>query len=314
MQAGLLVGARLLQYLGALVLLGGSVFHLLVFRSASHESATEGQWPGQRLMALIAALVALIGALFWLAAETALMNDDPGAALNPTVLWTILTETRFGLACSGRIFLLLLSIAANVAIGHASGHRVTQAILGAAITMSFAWTGHGAVEISKTGGLHLVTDLLHLLAAGVWIGALVPLTMMTVRAKRSDNGLDAYALYCALNSFSAIGLMVVAVLVLSGIFNSLFLLGPSPWAELLTSQYGIVLTAKLGLFGIMLAMAALNRYRLSPALGRALDLQGARSFAVMTLHKALLKETGLAVLVLVAVSFLGDLPPPMMAN
>jgi putative copper resistance protein D len=259
---------------------------------------------------LVSASIALFGAVIWAMAETASMSGETSDAINPAALWTVLSETRFGLACCARIALLALSLVACLAIDRVKVLWIVQTILGGAITVSFAWTGHGAIEMGKTAGIHLGGDLLHLLAAGIWIGALLPLTFLTLRAKRSRAIEDAQALQFALDQFSAIGVWVVAAIVVSGIINSWFLIGPSHWRATFTTEYGIVLIAKLGLFGLMLSLAALNRYRASPAFSASIDQQSSTQSPLNTLRSTILTETTLSLLVLLAVSLLGTLMPP----
>jgi putative copper resistance protein D len=309
MGAGTLIGARLLQYSGALVLFGASLFYLYGFRPGAPRT-TAGHWSWKRSVLLTAASVALLGALIWVMAETASMTGEAGDAVNPTALWTVMSETRFGRACCGRIALLTLSVIACLAITRAKVLWIVQATLGGATTVSFAWTGHGAIEIGKTGGIHLGGDLLHLLAAGIWIGALMPFLLLALQAKRSSAIEDAQALQFALDRFSAIGIWIVAALVLSGIINSWFLIGPLHWRATFTTTYGIALIVKLGLFGAMLVFAALNRYRLSPALGAAIDRNISTQPPLYAVRSSIFTETALALLVLGAVSLLGTLEPP----
>jgi putative copper resistance protein D len=280
------------------------------FRQGTPPTAASGQWPWQRRVILIAASITLFGAVIWVMAETVSMSGETSDAINPTALWTVLWETRFGLACFARIGLLTLSLVACLAIIRLKMLWVVQTILGGAMTVSFAWTGHGAVEMVKTGGIHLGGDLLHLLAAGIWIGALVPLTILALHAKRSRAVEDAQALQFALDRFSAIGVWVVTSIVLSGIVNTWFLIGPLHWRETFTTEYGIVLIVKLGLFGLMLSLAALNRYRMTAALSVAIDRQSSMQPPLSTLRTTILTETTLALLVLLAVSLLGTLAPP----
>jgi putative copper resistance protein D len=284
------------------------------FRRAPPPTAASGQWPWQRSLILIAAIVALLGAIIWVMAETVSMSGETNDAANPTALWTVLWETRFGLACLARIGLLALSIIACLAIIHVQARWIVQTILGGAITVSFAWTGHGATEIAKTGGIHLGGDLLHLLAAGMWIGALVPLAFLALQARRSRATEDARALRFALEQFSAIGIWVVAAIVFSGIVNTWFLIGASHWSALFTTEYGIVLMVKLGLFGMMLSLAALNRCRLSPALSAAVERQLSTRLPLDAVGWSIFAETTLALLVLLAVGLLGTLAPPSSGN
>jgi len=109
------------------------------------------------------------------------------------------------------------------------------------------------------------------------------------------------------NGFARIGTAIVAALVVSGILNYLLIAGPS-FDPLISTLYGRLLMVKLLLFAGMLALAAANRYRLSPSLEAALKA-GNRAQAVIKLRQSLFTEATLAVLVLASVAWLGILSP-----
>jgi len=43
-----------------------------------------------------------------------------------------------------------------------------------AFMASLAWAGHGAANASTAGEIQVVADVVHLVAAGAWIGGLMP--------------------------------------------------------------------------------------------------------------------------------------------
>ena len=49
---------------------------------------------------------------------------------------------------------------------------------------SLAWAGHGAATPGAAGDLHLAADVLHLLAAGLWLGTLPPLVLLLAEVRR----------------------------------------------------------------------------------------------------------------------------------
>ena len=114
----------------------------------------------------------------------------------------------------------------------------------------------------------------------------------------------------ALLRFSGIGTSVVAVLVLSGLVNSWFLIGFDKIDQLFVSRYEQILLLKLVLFGAMLLLAAANRFRLTPRLEAALDSGGAPLDPIRLLSISILTETVLGIAVLTAVAWLGTLEPP----
>ncbi len=107
--------------------------------------------------------------------------------------------------------------------------------------------------------------------------------------------------------FSSIGLVAVAVLVITGLVNAAFLVGDP--AAAWTSDYGRVLLLKVALVAAMIAIAALNRLRWLPALDPARPGPDATA-ALAAVSRNVLIEQGLALAVLAAAALLGTLAPP----
>ena len=80
---------------------------------------------------------------------------------------------------------------------------------------------------------------------------------LTVVARRRNDDLP-----CALRQFSAIAVPLVGLLVLSGLVLSIIQLGSL--RALIETQYGIILSIKLSLVILLLGLAALNRFILTP--------------------------------------------------
>lgn len=74
----------------------------------------------------------------------------------------------------------------------------------------------------------------------------------------------------ALESFSLVGSVIVGLIVITGLMTGYMLVGPANLLSLPKSLYGQLLLAKLALFAAMLALAAANRWRLTPALQHAI--------------------------------------------
>ena len=88
-----------------------------------------------------------------------------------------------------------------------------------------------------------------------------------------------------LEGFSVTGTVIVALVIGSGLVNSWMLVGPQNVLTLPATLYGQLLIAKILLFAIMLALAAANRFRLTPAFDRALQ-SGGTSEAIAKLRKS----------------------------
>jgi putative copper resistance protein D len=101
----------------------------------------------------------------------------------------------------------------------------------------------------------------------------------------------------------------VATLVLTGLVNSWFLAGPDHLMAAVSTAWGVVLLAKLCVFALMLGLAALNRFVLTPGLKRALDDLDPTS-ALAALRQSLFVESAAGLSVVVLVSWLGTLAPP----
>ena len=285
---------RLAQFLGATLLLGAP----LTFRPLSAPPARA------RALVLAAAGLALLATVAAVPAQTAVMAGDPAAAIDPRMVWTVLGSTGFGRAVGVRAALFVLILLA-VALARPRISWSAIALLGAAAIASFAWSGHGAADEGARGLVHLSADIAHLLAAGVWLGALAALLLMLLASGEDASSGALFDLKTALERFSGVGAAVVAVLLLSGLVNSWFLVGPAHVRDLFRTAYGQLLVAKVTLFAGMLVLAALNRFRLTPALARRLDA-GA---SVAALRASLGVETLLGILVLAAVALLGAIAP-----
>jgi putative copper resistance protein D len=167
-----------------------------------------------------------------------------------------------------------------------------------------AWTGHaGAASGVGGGALHLAADVTHLLAAGVWIGGLVPLVMALAQAGRHEHLLtEAHHVLCR---FSNLGVVSVVALLASGMVNTWFL--TDRLRGVFGSEYGRLLQTKLVLVLALIGIAAINRLRLLPALSRAGGGAGVRVLRRLQRNVAIEIALGCAVIGVVAV--LGITPP-----
>jgi putative copper resistance protein D len=184
-----------------------------------------------------------------------------------------------------RLLLSLLAIA--VAASLRRGMAVT--VLAGALLASVALTGHAREETGFIGLVHTAADAAHLLAAGAWLGGLIPLAMIAARSK-------PVALSAVLRRFSGMGSAAVAVLIATGLVNAWLLVG-TPGA-LVATPYGRLLGVKLILVALMLLLASANRWWLTPRIASAGDAQDVRHLRGHILAEQLL---GLAVLAIVGV-------------
>src|SRR3546814_9806871 len=103
--------------------------------------------------------------------------------------------------------------------------------------------GQGAI-----GWVHLSVDIVHRLAAGAWIAAILALGTLLLRAHRSMVRDDAEHLHRALARFATVGTLAVALLVVTGLVNSWLLVGIGGLTSFGDSLYLQLLALKLLLF------------------------------------------------------------------
>ncbi len=169
--------------------------------------------------------------------------------------------------------------------------------LGGVALASLAWGGHGAAG----SWLQLGADIAHLLAAGVWIGALIAMVWLAWRPREAA---DLWRLHRVLRGFSGTGTAVVGVLIVTGIVNLIGVTG----GVLPGVLYGTLILAKVALFGLMLGLAAAHRWRLVPGFETAMA-EGDSARALGQLRTSLAIEAGIGASILLIVAWLGTLDP-----
>lgn len=292
----LAASGRFVQYGAVALIFGLPAFRLYGLRDPADAAAP-------RPILVVGAAALGIGALAVLAAQSAAMTGDAGAVRDVSVWRDVVAGTQFGHAVGLRLVLSLLALVLALAPG-VGGRRWPLLLVGGLATASFAWTGHGAAGEGWNGRVQLVADIAHLWAAALWLGALAGMGL-AVRAARRPAATGG-GLLGALEGFAAVGTLLVAVLVVTGLVNSWYLVTPAQAPALLDSAYGVLLLLKLALFGVMLGCAALNRFRLTPGLRASADM--AAPSGALRLSLAVETLSGVGVLALVAV--LGLLAPP----
>lgn len=302
------VAVRLGLYLDLMALFGIAVFALYALRGDERRfdgAIALGPWLWGS--AVVGALLSL-GGLLVLAAG---MAGVPLASVDLASVEMIVGATSVGAAWLIRMAALLLAFVAAVALRRRPAVALSF-VAGAAATAlaSLAWGGHGAMDEGAIGWIHLTADIGHLLAASIWVGALLALLLLVFRRRALVDRDHLILSHRALAGFSLVGTLTVAAIIVSGLVNSWLLIGPANVLKLPSSLYGQLLIAKLLLFGAMAALAATNRFRLVPQFERSL-VSADHGAALRALRRSLAIETGCAVAVLALVAWLGTLEPPM---
>lgn len=292
------IGLRWTQYLAAVAALGLPLFQTYLRRDFK-------SGPGIR-SAATAGLVLAASALGGVVAQTAMMAGGWTAGLDPAALGYVVQSTSLGMAHVIRAALAIGGVLALL-IGRGNRPGSTVAIVAfAGAVASFAWSGHGAATEGAAGLIHLAADIAHLLAAAVWLGALAGFCLLLAGRPAAD----IEATSGALSGFATLGTAAVAMLVVSGAVNAGFLVGADGLGRITGSTWGVLLIGKLALFGLMLGLAAHNRFTLAPALSRAVAGGGETQGLVRRLKISVGLEMMAGIALLGVVAAMGVQMPP----
>lgn len=255
MTAALSIAALLrgLHLAGLLLLLGTATCRWLILPADAGGDAALAR--RLRWLDRVAVVLAVPGGIAWLVTEAQAVSGARSLTDTLAVLPLVITGTRFGRVMLLRLGLLLPGIAlAARARGAVPGALL---LLGAAAMQGLF--GHAGAAAGAVGNGLVVSEACHLVAAGVWVGALPALFLALGR-------LPADAAVAMCERFTPVGLAAVLVLAASGALQAISLIGGL--AGLLGTPYGQLAMLKIALFLVALALAALNRLWLTDRLAR----------------------------------------------
>ncbi len=270
-----------------------SAFGTALFRVAVAPAASGavGAALATALRASLAAAFAL--ALLWLPVEAAAIAGEHGIAAGLAATPVVLTETHFGAALLLRFAALVVAFLCARASGGLALAWVSTVAAGAALCLQ-AGMGHAAAadDVALPAA-----EVLHLLAAGAWLGGLLPLLLLLRRAEPEPAALAA-------RRFSRLGFAAVTILLCTAVVQSGELIGGL--AGLAGTAYGQTALAKLVLFAALLCLAGINRYELTPNL----DGPAARNYAAR-LGRSIVGEMVLGLAVVLLAGFLATEVPAL---
>ncbi len=300
--------ARFVYFAGLLLLVGGVVYRLAVFRPLIVQ---EGGEPG-RLMSLRerhrANQVLALSAVLVLGGGWVALTQQ-GAEVAGVSFWaafdhrgpvaSALQATRFG-RVFGRGVDVTAAFTILVALAYASigrGRLLTLALAAPALAAG-VWalaapgiSGHAGDP--GRGLLVVALDTAHIAAAAVWAGGLLQLVWVTPHATRGLAEADQLRVRAAAaRRFSRIALASVLVLSLTGGLRALWEL--SSVSQLWTTGYGRTLVAKTLLLAVLVALGYRNRGLLE---------------RFRALRRSAIAELVVMALVVAAVALLTNLPP-----
>lgn len=305
---GPLVVIRAVHFAAAAITAGTLIFRAAVAKPAlGSEQAIAKLFRRQTLgVAWIGLTITMASGLIWLLLQAVTMSGRSfDEAMTSDVLLTVLNQTQFGLVFEIRIVLTII-LAACLAYD-----RLAQAdwcALAAALGLiaAIAWTGHAGATLGAMGNLHLMVDVLHLVAAAAWIGGLVSLALLLAAVRNIRAAAWVPLARNATERFSMLGIISVTTLMVTGIVNAWILVGS--FHALVMSEYGRLLMLKIVVFAIMLVFAAANRLWLTPRLGIS-SANEASLEALRQLTRNSIIEIALGITIFAIVGMLGTLHP-----
>lgn len=234
--------ARGLYFCAALLLFGVSAFSFLLRAKLPMIVALRDaplRW--------ILLLLAIVAGFAWLGLAAAAMAD----AMDSQVVMTTATDTLFGQFFLGRMA-ALLGIGLLLALRRGKSAIVLLAAL--ALILPSATSHAAGASPAGFAAIGAITDAVHLLTAGFWLGGLAVLLLLFRRQEPN--------MLLALSLFSDWAMVAVLLLMMTGLINGAsILLGQEGKASTL---YMAALGVKLALVAGMVGLALVNRFRLMP--------------------------------------------------
>jgi copper transport protein len=264
------------DYLSIALLLGGLAFVAIAWLPGFAAVADdEQQWQeamqmfAQRMrLLLIAAVVlgVLVSVLGILLQGASAAGVSLWASLKGTVLQNTM-ESRLGEVWGLRA-IDWLALGGLLAAATASKRRWLLAPIGlgaAYLAATPALSGHASVQ-SPTA-VFFPSDVLHVLAASVWVGGIACLLLALPAATRAlESPQRSRLLLATLSRFSPLALAAVIVIAVTGVVQAY--IDVRTLSGLLHSTYGALVIAKVALLALLICVGWINRRRVIPALER----------------------------------------------
>jgi putative copper resistance protein D len=304
-----LVIVRWIHFTCVFAMFGSSLFWLYVGkeRSSSGPGGLLNTLRGTNIMLRIAAPVAAISGVAWLASILINMAGDIDSIIDPEDLQLFFFETPFGTVSFVRLALLALGVVIAFLPWRGRSRFAALALVSALLLLTQAWFGHSA----EGTGLYQTTTIgvyaIHTISAASWAGGFPALFFALVEQRRF--GSPQAARECTLDicsRFSLVAMIAVTFVVLSGVATAGFRV-EGFFLNLFDSSYGEVLFKKMAIIVAMFAVAYFNRFVAMPRL-RATPVKTV--VQITWLRYSLALDIVLGILVLGASAVLGIIMPP----
>jgi copper resistance protein D len=296
---------RFVQYALLLGLFGWAGFRVTSLRAEDWLPERSG-----RTTAIVAAALAPFVSIGLMLASIAAMMGQPVTTLDWSMIESMTLGTDMGWAFMARTALLVAGLVALVARRKTVGLAIA-ALLFAAALLTLGWSGHAAATEGALGWVHRLGNGVHLLAAGLWLGAIGWFLHLTFYAHREPEHASAIPLLTIMHRFAPFGVTLVAVVSITGLLNTQLIFGLENSMATLTTTYGLLLAAKIVIVGGMLAFGAHNAWINRGNVAANISAGQSESAALASLRRSLAIELTLGVVVIGLVAILGMLSPMM---
>ena len=240
---------RIGLYLALFVGVGGGFFRVWVVGSAGAPT-----WADRNTTGLILSGLPLAVAVFSLQGLDAL--GLPLSAFFDASVWQASWSTSYASTLLAAVLAMLLALASQ----RCGRIEITRSLSAAALLgVGLALAASGHASAGQPQALMRPAVFVHGVAIAFWAGAILPLIALATE--------DRIEFAAVLRRFAGLATLPVALLAATGAILASVQL--EQISSLWTTRYGLVLCAKLLCVSPLLALAGLNRLRLTPAIERA---------------------------------------------
>ncbi len=282
---------RWVSYLSMMMLFGGFALYLLVLVPALPQESVEEpakvtqvrnatarrivKWSWISVVLLLStssvSLVFQVSGVF---------DKSLAESLSPSLLGQVICNTGYGghwlweILSISLLIVILVVLSGKLKRAPREAHKAlwwTGLIAGSVLLVAPSWTGHAVASI-KDFRLAVVSDWLHLLAGGFWVGGLFHLAMTLPTALAVDRKHRISLLAQVIKRFTRVAMPSVGLLVLAGLYNT-WVHVPS-FSGFWLTPYGKTLLLKLSFVGLMLFLGGLNNFHFGKRVAHLAKMQG----------------------------------------
>jgi copper transport protein len=313
---------RALDYLSIALLIGGLAFVLIAWRPALAESrgrsTTERRWSDASQafawrMRLLLGFAVLLGVAVSVLGILLQGASAAGVSLWSSLQHTVISDTlhsRFGEIWGSRA-VDWLAIGCLLLVAERRRARWLEALVGLGATylaVTPALAGHASIQ-SPTE-VFFPSDVVHVLAASVWVGGVACLLLALPAATRQLDGPErSQLLLDVLKCFSPVALGAVVAIAITGVVQAY--IDVRTLEGLLHTTYGALILVKTALLLCLIGFGWVNRTRIIPALERLVSTQRPPGGTGVLTRRSLRGELALMLCVFGVTAALISYAPPI---